>query len=100
MKYLFLILFFLSASVFSSDSKLGGTVSNITSIREGLLILLDTGKPSGCTQGTGWMIIKKEHSTMISVALASYMAGNKTATIYVDVSSSGSYCEIVQYDPA
>ncbi len=99
MKYLVLFMILFSSSAFSAESKLGGTVSNITSIREGLLIILDTGKPSGCTQSSGWMIIKQEHTTMISVALASYMAGNKAANVYVDINASGSYCEIVQYDP-
>ncbi|MEY8199962.1 MAG: hypothetical protein RPS47_12030 [Colwellia sp.] len=99
MKFFIFYFILFQASAYSSETSLPGNVSNITSIREGLLIILDTGKPSGCTQGTGWMLIKQENTTMISVALASYMAGNKAATIYV-APGPGSYCEITQFDPS
>jgi len=61
--------------------------------------MLNEGKPSGCTQSSGWMLIPEENSTMISVALAMHMAGKDKASIYVDVTAPGSYCKIVQYDP-
>lgn len=99
MKYIAMLCLLFSSSAFSAETNMGGAVNNITSIREGLLITLDTGKPSGCPQSSSWMIIKKENTTMISVALAMYMAGNKGATVYVDITSGGSYCEVTQFDP-
>lgn len=99
MKFLSVFFLLFSAAAFSGETNQGGAISNITSIREGLLIALDTGKPSGCPQSSSWMIIKQENTTMTSVALAMYMSGNKGATIYVDVNASGSYCEIIQFDP-
>jgi len=99
MKYLVVFFMLISYKAYAGEAHLGGNVNNITSIREGLLIALDTGKPSGCTQTSAWMLIPEENKTMISVALAMHMSGKTKATIYVDVNASGSYCVIAQYDP-
>lgn len=47
-----------SFSTVAADHYLSGTVTNITSVPNGLMIMLDTGVPTNCT-GTpyGWMLI-------------------------------------------
>lgn len=100
MKNLLLVLLFMvSVNTYSSGTYKIGKISNITSVAAGLLIMLDTGKPSSCPQKTEWMLISKEDATMISVALSMHMAGKNNATIYVDANPSYYYCKIVQYDP-
>jgi len=102
MKYalIFLTLLITPLSSFAAESYIGGSVTNITSIKEGLLIRVNGDeKPSGCTQSSAWMLIPQEDTTMVSVALASFMAGKKSATVYVNTSLNGSYCTIWQYDP-
>jgi hypothetical protein len=98
-KVILLIFTLFSLNSYAGVSSLRGNVTNITSIKEGLLIILDTGKPSGCTQNSGWMFIPEENKTMVSVALAMFSQGKTDAAIYVDVNATGSYCRIVQYDP-
>lgn len=83
----------------ASPSNVYGQVINITSVKQGLLILLDTQKPSGCTQSSNWLLIAKEDTVMISVALAMHMAGKNKATVYIDSTSTDSYCRVIQYDP-
>ncbi|TQV87081.1 hypothetical protein [Aliikangiella coralliicola] len=99
MKYILLVLTLFSPITFAAETVQDGNVTNITSIKEGLLIILDTGKPSGCKQTSGWMLIPEENKTMVSVALAMHLAGKKRAAIYVDIHAPGGYCKVIQYDP-
>ncbi|WNO08681.1 hypothetical protein [Teredinibacter sp. KSP-S5-2] len=92
-------LFLLSLNTYSDVTNNTGKIINITSIGQGLLIIMDTGKPSGCTQTTNWMLIPEENKTMIAVALAMYLQGKTNATVYVDINATGNYCKVVQYDP-
>ncbi|TVZ40851.1 hypothetical protein P886_0184 [Alteromonadaceae bacterium 2753L.S.0a.02] len=85
---------------YAADTYVTGTVTSITSISEGLLLRVNGNeKPSGCSQTSSWMLIPEDKSTMITVALAMYMAGNRSAVVYVNPSAGGSYCQIKQYDP-
>jgi hypothetical protein len=81
---------------------LTGTMTNITSVPSGLLIMIDTGVPTDCTNPTipTWMEIKETNKTMVSVALAMWVSGNKGVVVYVDGTRGVSgYCVITQFDP-
>lgn len=101
MKYLMLIILLtLSVSLKAADSYIVGEVTDITTYPGGLLLRVGGNqKPSGCTQTSAWMVIPEQNKTMISVALAMYMSDKRKAVIYVDTTSTGYYCKIVQYDP-
>ena len=100
MKKILLLSAFMSIGVNAAESYIVGTVTSITSYSGGLLLRVNGNeKPSGCTQTSAWMLIKEENKTMLSVALATYMAGKRDAVVYVNTSSTGSYCQINQYDP-
>ena len=100
-KKILLILVLISSPGFTAETHLSGEITNITSYAGGLLVRMNgTEKPTACSQSSAWMLIPEENQTMISVALAMYMSGNKNATVYIDLNSTGSYCKIVQYDPA
>lgn len=88
-----------AAPAFSAESHIVGTVTSITSVGRGLLMRVNGDeRPTGCPGTSAWMLIPEENKTMISVALAAYMSGNKSAVVYVDVNATG-YCKIIQYDP-
>jgi hypothetical protein len=97
--FLSIALCFSSVS-YSAESYLTGNVVNITAVEQGMLIMLDTGVPTHC-EGTpyNWMLIKQEHTVMISVTLAMWMSGRKTFTVYTKGRPS-SFCEVGQIDPA
>ena len=99
-KFFILAALVFSQIAFSTEHHIAGTVTSITSYSGGLLIRVNGNqKPSGCTQSSAWMLIKEQNKTMISVALASYMAGKRDAVVYVDADSTGYYCVVIQYDP-
>lgn len=85
---------------YAADNYLSGTIVNVTTTTSGLMVMMDTGIPTNC-QGTpyNWMLIKEENKTMISMALAMWASGKKTATVYTAGIAPGSYCEIIQLDP-
>lgn len=78
-----------------------GSVYDITSVGAGLLIRVDGNTvPTDCEglNGSGWLLVKEENKTMVSVILAMRAQGHRSATIYTG-SISGSYCVVTQYDP-
>ena len=90
----------MSMSVLAGEGDIGGEVSMITSYKGGLLIrLAGDVKPERCKQSSPWMIIAQEDSTMVSVALSMYMAGNRKVRVYVSDETTFSYCRITQYAP-
>ena len=96
-------LFILSSnikSVYAADAYLTGTMSNITTVRDGLLIMLDTGVPANCA-GTpyGWMMIRESNKTMIAVALVAWYTGTRGVMIYTDGALPGAVCVINQFNP-
>jgi hypothetical protein len=84
-----------------AESYLSGEIVNITSVQEGLLIMLNTGVPTHC-DGTpaNWLLIKQEHSVMVSVTLAMWMADKKHVTVYTSGRPGGGFCVVNQVDPA
>ncbi len=89
-----------SSIVLAGPSWLGGNITNITSSKAGLSIILDSGLPDNC-QGVSynWMRIKQEDSAMISVALTLWTTGKTSVTVYTDGIVNGK-CIINQLDPA
>ncbi|AIW18676.1 hypothetical protein B6A42_07915 [Vibrio coralliilyticus] len=78
-----------------------GEVYDITSGSEGLLVRVDGNVvPSDCKglNPHGWMLIKEENKTMISVALAMRAQGKRNATLYIN-GIQGTACVVSQYDP-
>ena len=99
--FVFFSICFFSVSAAAGPHWAGGSVSNITSVKGGMLVRLDAGTvPDNCAGGNayGWMLIKEENKTMLSVALAMWMAGKKSTTVYTD-GLEGAYCVISQFDP-
>ncbi|TMN85275.1 hypothetical protein CWB72_20360 [Pseudoalteromonas phenolica] len=97
---LFIILFFCNAT-FAAPNYTSGKIKNITAVPEGLLIMMDRDLPDNC-EGTpyGWMLIKKDYSTIVSVVLASWVAGKTSGTVYTSGRPNGSgYCVVTQFDP-
>ncbi|HET9645740.1 MAG TPA: hypothetical protein VFP68_20830 [Burkholderiaceae bacterium] len=85
----------------AADWYVHGTLSNITSTAEGLLVMLDSGTPTNCA-GTpyGWMLIKEANKTMVATALTMWLSGQRAVTIYTNPFSSGqSFCVVSQIDP-
>ncbi|MBN3517633.1 hypothetical protein JYA59_20480 [Vibrio neptunius] len=103
-KYFLLVLCLFPSIVFSSTAfktYVSGEVYDITSTRQGLLIRVDEDKvPTDCNgvNPSGWMLIKKENQTMISVALAMRAQGKRMATVYID-GVQDNFCTVSQYDP-
>ncbi|MBL8339728.1 MAG: hypothetical protein JNM97_23380 [Rhodoferax sp.] len=85
----------------AAENYQSGTMVDITSGANGLLVRLDTGAPTNCA-GTpyGWMLIRESNKTMLSVALLAWYAGNRQVTVYTSPIVPGNYCEINQFDPA
>jgi hypothetical protein len=86
----------------AGDSYQGGTMSNITSTPDGLMIMLDSGVPTNCN-GTpyGYMLIPQANKTMIATALLTWVSGNRQVTVYTSWATPGNgYCTINQFDPA
>jgi len=66
-----------------------------------MLIMMDAGVPDNC-QGTpyNWMLIEETHKTMLSVALAMWSTGKKSAVVYTTGLDGTGYCIIGQLDPS
>jgi len=86
--------------VLSGEHYLSGNIKNLTAIRSGVMIMLDTGVPNNCS-GTpyNWMLVEQEHTAITSVVLAVWVSGKKLGTVYTSGIKNG-YCVITQFDPA
>ena len=96
----FLVIFFSTTSVVAADAYVTGTMNNISSTPEGLLIMVDAGAPTNCN-GTpfGWMLIPQVNKTMTATALAMWLSGQRNATIYTNSYSGTGFCIVSQFDP-
>ena len=84
----------------AADTWQRGTINNITSTQQGLLIRLDTGLPDNCA-GTpyGWMLIPEANKTLIATTLMLWAMGTRSVDIYTVGRPNGGYCVIEQVDP-
>lgn len=103
-RILFVLCTFMSVGTMAADahkSHIFGQVYDISSSKDGLLLRMDGNTvPTDCigTSSYGWMLISKEDTAMISVALAMRAQGKQTASIYVSGLMHG-LCRVTQYDP-
>ena len=76
-----------------------GSIINISSTAQGLMIMLDSPVPDNC-QGTpyNWLLIPEQNKTMISLTMALWLSGKKSFTVYTANRASG-YCEVIQVHP-
>ena len=81
----------------AGETYLAGYVVNMTSLPEGLMIMLDTGVPDNC-EGTpyGWMIIPEDNKTMVAVAMMAYLQSDREITLCTDGSFYSGYCRVNQ----
>ena len=105
-KYMSIVLVFVVCYSPIAKANLGdrhsGNISDITVIKEGILITLDTGIPADCA-GTpsNQMLVKNEYTSMVSVVLAMWASRKVYAKVFVDNYASGGtvYCELNQLNP-
>jgi hypothetical protein len=94
-----LVLLATIASVGNADENLSGNLSDITSVPEGLLIKLDTGVTPECEGAPyGWMLVKEENLSMVSVVLTLWALEKRGVSIYTKP-LTGRFCEVIQVDP-
>ncbi|NRF28260.1 ABC transporter ATP-binding protein [Vibrio coralliilyticus] len=99
--YILLLIPMVALSATPQKTYVTGEVYDITSVTEGLLIRVDGNVvPTDCVglNPHGWMLIKEENKTMISVALAMRAQGKRNATLYIN-GIQGAACVVSQYDP-
>lgn len=75
-----------------------GEITNITSIRAGLLVQIENGEVARtCQSGNSWMQVKQEDTAIISMLITSWTLKRKI-TVYTDPTNT-SYCQVNQIDP-
>ncbi|MBF0298633.1 MAG: hypothetical protein HQK51_07935 [Oligoflexia bacterium] len=87
-----------SGVAFAEDFHLGGKVNRITSVENGLLVMLDSGVPTKC-QGTpyGWILIPETNKTMVTLAILANQLNLKYVVIYTKGLVNG-VCTATQVD--
>jgi hypothetical protein len=90
-----------AAGLQAADTYQSGRIVNITTLPQGLLLMLDSGPPTSCA-GTsyGWMLIPETAKTMVATTLLLWFSGSREITVYVGPYSGSGYCNITQLDPA
>lgn len=75
-----------------------GEITNITSVRAGLLVKIENGEVARtCQGGKSWMQVKQEDTAIISMLITSWTLKRKI-TVYTDPTNTG-YCQVNQIDP-
>lgn len=75
-----------------------GKITNITSIDQGLLVMIEGNQvPQNCTSGNSYMRIREENQAMISMLITAWTLG-RNVTVYTSPASTG-YCDVWQVDP-
>ena len=83
----------------AAENWITGTIIDVTTTTEGLMIRLDNGIPTDCT-GTplGWMLIREANKTMVATTLMLWQSGNRQVTVYIG-GFQGNFCYVNQVDP-
>lgn len=104
-KYIFMATFLsviaISASAHAGDNFISGNITQFTSIKNGMLLMIDNGLPTNC-QGSpfGWMEISENNKTILAMALTAVTLGQKNVTVYTEgVTGSDGFCVINQIQP-
>ncbi|MFW2174630.1 ABC transporter ATP-binding protein [Acinetobacter guillouiae] len=103
MKKLIYAFLFFSTQLYAADTYLHGTIVDITSVSEGLLIKMDKQSvPDICQNRSpfGWMLIPNDRKAIMAVMLMNWYQKKTSASIYVDFDQkNNAYCTISQIDP-
>lgn len=100
--FLAALLFLAAINVHSAENYQYGRIKDLTAVIGGVMIKLDADLPTVC-EGTpyGWMLVKQEHTALVSVVLTAWASGNKSGTVYVSgLDSQSRYCLVNQFDPS
>lgn len=77
-----------------------GNISNTSSVKGGLIVMLDVGVPTNCTGSPyGWMLIPEANKAMMATALTMWITGKRAATVYTDGYTGNGFCVVNQIDP-
>ncbi|MEF7613632.1 hypothetical protein V4F39_06890 [Aquincola sp. MAHUQ-54] len=98
---IFLANFVVPVSAQVGVNYIGGTMTNVTMVPQGLLVMLSGGPPSNCS-GTpiNWMLITESNKTMVAAALLMWYAqADKSVTVYTSSYTGSGFCQINQWDP-
>jgi len=90
-----------ASSIWAAESYQTGTITNITTIPEGVLLMLDVGPPTNCT-GTpyNWMLVPEANKTMVAAVFMMWMSGQRRVTVYSAGAYTGNgFCKLGQVDP-
>ncbi len=86
----------------TAELNIAGSLVNITSRPDGLLVMFDSGVPTICTNTAipNWLAIKETNKTMVSVALTMWASKKNLASVYVNgTKNPEGYCYVTQLDP-
>jgi len=90
-----------ASPTWAADTYQTGTITNITTIPEGVLVMLDTDPPTNCT-GTpyNWMLVPEANKTMVAAVFMMWMSGQRRVTVYSAAPYTGNgFCKLGQVDP-
>jgi len=90
-----------ASSIWAAESYQTGTITNITTIPEGVLLMLDVGPPTNCT-GTpyNWMLVPEANKTMVAAVFMMWVSGQRRVTVYSAGAYTGNgFCKLGQVDP-
>ncbi len=103
--FIYLTLIFMSIqSANAENTYTTGTITQISSVTEGLLIKLEAGNlPDICKNRSafGWMLIPQARKTIIAVTLSQWYQKKRLVSVYVDpdYSTNPSFCTVQQVAP-
>ncbi len=90
-----------ASSAWSAESYQTGTITNITTLPEGVLLMLDAGPPTNCA-GTpyNWMLVPEANKTMVAAVFMMWTSGQRRVTVYTATPYTGNgFCKLGQVDP-
>lgn len=91
---------FAARSAFNYQS---GRISNLTTVTQGVMIMLDSGLPDNCVGAPyGWMLIPETNKAMTALVLGMWLNGTAANTpiyVYTNDYVPGNYCVVNQVDP-
>jgi len=82
----------------TAPNYVSGAITNITGVPLGFLVEIGASeKPENCANTTSkWMLIKQEHTAMISLLLTAWTIGREVNIYTVPADSSVHYCDVRQ----
>lgn len=90
-----------SPPTWSAEPYQTGTITNITTLPEGVLLMLDAGPPTNCV-GTpyNWMLVPEANKSMVAVVFMMWTSGQRRVTVYSAAPYTGNgFCKLGQVDP-